>query len=505
MKMRKIYIPILAGTLMFTGCSKDFLKTEPTEFATKQQIDKASEKRPEIQAGTLRGLYSLMYTAFSGGTDNHTDFGHKGNDVFSDMLSGDMVLAGYTYGWYQDIVEYQATTDYTYNANYQTWRFYYKIVRGANTVIDGLGGNDATPDSDEGKYNMGQAKAMRAFAYFYLANLYGEGYQPSEPLLPLYTELVDAQPLSTGKEVYDQIIADLTDAVDLLEGFNRTSKTQINQDVAKGLLAYAYAATGEYEPVQQLTSEVINGGGYTLMNSEEVTGGFNDASTPGWMWGVDLTLDYDLDLVSWWGQIDIFTYSYAWAGDPKVINSDLYEAIPDNDVRKAQFMDLQGTGDDAVLYPANKFYAPAREIGGQRNITTDYVYMRVAEMYLLNAEAAAHNGDEATAQASLKALMSQRLIDNDEDNDPDTIDLTDDLAYIDTLTGQALLDEIYLQTRIELWGEGKSYLALERDKATITLPPNHKSLPGESYPYDADELSLDIPQSEIQNNPNIGL
>ncbi|MGA9326217.1 MAG: RagB/SusD family nutrient uptake outer membrane protein, partial [Salegentibacter sp.] len=101
----KFYIPILAGTLMFSGCSKDFLQKEPTEFATKQQIDEASKKRPEIQAGTLRGLYSLMYTAFSGGTTNHTDFGHKGNDVFSDMISGDMILAGYTYGWYQDVVE----------------------------------------------------------------------------------------------------------------------------------------------------------------------------------------------------------------------------------------------------------------------------------------------------------------------------------------------------------------------------------------------------------------
>lgn len=490
MKMRtKLYIPILAGALMLTGCSKDFLEKEPAEFATKDQIDEASEDRPQIQAGTLAGLYSLMYTAGAGGTDlSHTDFGHKGTDVYSDMLSGDMVLAGYTYGWYQDIVEYQATTDYTYTNNRIPWTFYYRLIRGANTVIDGLGGNDATPEADEAKYNMGQAKAMRAFAYFYLVNLYGEGYNPSEPVLPIYTGLEEAQPLSTTQEVYDLVISDLTDAVSLLEGFNRTAKTQINQDVAKGLLAYAYAATGNYPEVQQLTQEVIDAGVYSLVDADQALGGFNDSTTSGWMWGIDLTLDYGLDLVSWWGQIDIFTYSYAWAGDPKVINSDLYDAIPDNDVRKSQFVDLGGTGDNGVLYPANKFYAPAREIGGQREVTTDYVYMRVAEMYLLNAEAAAKNGDEDAAKASLKALLNERL---------------DDVSYVDALSGQALEDEIYLQTRIELWGEGKVYLAVERNKKTVTLPPNHKSLAGESYPYDADELSFEIPQREIQNNPNI--
>jgi hypothetical protein len=93
----------------------------------------------------------------------------------------------------------------------------------------------------------------------------------------------------------------------------------------------------------------------------------------------------------------------------------------------------------------------------------------------------------------------------DTDDDPATDDLTEELAYLDTLTGEALMDEIYLQTRIELWGEGKTYLAVKRLEKTITLPENHLSLPGETVPYNADELSFEIPQSEIQNNPNISV
>lgn len=88
--------------------------------------------------------------------------------------------------------------------------------------------------------------------------------------------------------------------------------------------------------------------------------------------------------------------------------------------------------EDGTLYPINKFYDEGRTPGGQRNVTTDYVYMRVAEMYLLHAEAAAITGDEDAARQALKTLLSERLIDGDDDDE--TLDLTEELAYIDSLT-----------------------------------------------------------------------
>ncbi|WP_317191291.1 hypothetical protein [Galbibacter mesophilus] len=44
---------------------------------------------------------------------------------------------------------------------------------------------------------------------------------------------------------------------------------------------------------------------------------------------------------------------------------------------------------------------------------------------------------------------------------------------------------------------------MKRNKATITRGPNHLSYPGESFSYDDDRLTLEIPQIEIQNNLNI--
>lgn len=491
MKMKSKLLTIFsAGTLLLaSGCSEDFLETEPTEFISSEQIQEATVKNPGLQEANIAGLYATMIATGTGGTDlQHTDYGQKGYDVFSDMLSTDMVLAGVTYGWYSDISQMTATIDFTNINNYMVWRYYYRLIFGANNIIESFGGNDAVPESEEAKAILGQAKTMRAHSYFYLAQLMQEGYDPAEPILPLYTEVTDeGAALSPASDIYDQIIKDLQDGISLMENFTRTSRTAVNKDVAKALLAYTYGFLGNNDAeVVRLTGEVIETGGYPLTDSEALLGGFNSLeASPSWMWGVDLTTDNGLDLVSWWGQVDLFTYSYAWAGDPKSIDSGLYAAIPEDDVRKEQWVDAYGSG---TLYPINKFYAPERTVAGQRIVTTDYVYMRVDEMYLLHAEFAAKSGDEARAKEVLKTFLAERV--------PDP-------SYVDGLSGQALQDEIYLQTRIEFWGEGKSYLAMNRNRATVTRGANHLSFAGESFSYDDDRLSFEIPQSEIQNNPNI--
>ena len=191
-------------------------------------------------------------------------------------------------------------------------------------------------------------------------------------------------------------------------------------------------------------------------------------------------------LRSWWGQIDAWSYSYAWAGDFKVIDLDLWNAIPNDDARKEQF--FSNSSSARYLQPLFKF-AASNQIGGtSQTITSDYVFMRIEEAYLLNAEANAKSGNEAAAKSSLKELLDRRLPDS---------------SYVDALSGQALLDEIYLQTRIELWGEGKSFLAMKRNKKTTKRGANHLSFVGESIPYNDEKMQFEIPLDEIQNNPLI--
>ncbi|MES3018460.1 MAG: RagB/SusD family nutrient uptake outer membrane protein [Bacteroidota bacterium] len=499
--MRKyLYILSAAALVLVSGCKKDFLDAKPSQSLSAEQIADAAKRDPSLLNGNIAGLYSTMYNVGTGGTTGHDDFGQKGYDIYSDMLASDMVLGAVNYGWYSQIARYQATKDFTLNQTYAPWRYYYRIIFAANAVIDALGGTEATPTEATQKYIMGQAKAMRAYGYFYLAQFYSEGYGTgNEKILPIYLNTeVPNQAKSTTAQVYTLIVDDLTKSIDLLAGFNRTSKDQVNQTVARGLLAYALAARGSVADLNQvvtLTDAIINTGGLRLVAEDEVvanlnptTGallntqsGFNNVSNPSWIWGVDLTLDNNLDLISWWGQMDLYTYSYAWAGDPKLIDNALFAKIRTDDLRKRQF--------DAQLLPTRKFFHPGRVIGGQRNITTDYVYMRAEEFYLLNAEAKAKLAMDAPARDRLKQLLSKRITN---------------IAYVDALNGQALKDEIYLQTRIELWGEGKSYLALKRNKATATRGTNHLFEAGKSFTFDSDELTFPIPQAEVLNNPVLG-
>ncbi len=497
----KKYIIIITALLLIvvTGCKKDFLDVEPTQFMTDDQLAEASENNPDLIAGTVTGLYSLMVQTGSAGTgDNlrHYDFGQKNYDIFMDMLCGDVALSVSTYGWYRDLTELTSPVDFTMEENKHPWVYYYKLIRGANKVVKALGGNDVVPENQTNQYLMGQAKAMRAHSYFYLTQLFTTDYNPTDEILPVYNDPeVPNQPKSTTEDVFNFIVSDLTSAIELLDTFNRGFLNEINKYVAEGILAYVYAYMGENTLAMNLAKDVIDNGGFPIMTETEIVftgdgnlGGFNSVyDNPGWMWGMDLTIDIGLDLVSWWGQMDVFTYSYQWAGDRKALDAGLYDLIPADDIRKGQFNYNPGNG--YHLLPLNKFYDPQRVIGRQRDVITDYHYMRISEMYLLHAETAAKaGGHEEEARNSLKALVSLRV---------------PDASYIDALSGQDLLDEIYLQTRIELAFEGKTYLAMKRNHATVVRGSNHLSYVGVAIPYDDPRLTLSIPQAEILNNPHI--
>lgn len=488
--MKKLLKLTLVAALALTfSCGEDYLEKVPSEFITTDQIADAASRNPDVIAGTMTGIYALQFDSGTGGTGGHDDFGQKGYDLFADFLTGDVALSVSTYGWYRaSITEYQCTQDFTYTDNYQVWRYYYRIIRSANTVIDALGGNDAVPELEANKYIMGQAKAIRGHSYFYLTQYFQKEYNPSEEILPIYDDLLDQNgPKVAASEIYTLIQSDLTDAISLLDGFARSGKQEINQDVAKGILAYVYAAIGNNTGAQELTKQVIENGAFPIMSGSEVLGGFNDVSTPGWMWGVDLNSDTGVSLVSWWGQMDYYSYSYAAYGDYKACDADLFAAIPADDVRKGQFLDLPSNS--RHLQPLYKFYEAQRQpYGSSQIIQSDYVYMRISEMYLLHCEAAAKAGDEGRAKLVLKLFLAERL---------------DDTSYVDGLSGQALLDEIYLQTRIEFWGEGKTYLALKRNKRSATRGSNHLSFVGETIQHNDERMTFEIPESEIQNNPFI--
>ena len=491
MKRNLIY-SILVSSLVLVGCSKEFLEPERnTRSLTAEDLSNFADVNPALVEGTLEGIGSFMIQDFGVTGSRHYDFGQKGVDIWSDIVSGDMALSASGYGWYNATSNLVATVDFTREENRIIWDYYYRIVSLANSVIQTSGGNNAVPSTDGARKVLGQAKASRAYAYWYLAQLFQKSYDPAQPILPYY----DGETINTAKvpasQIYDLIISDLTNAIELLDGYARPDKSKIDQSVAQGLLAYVYAGMGNYADAKTMADAVISAYPVTTTGQLAFPGagsGFNNVNTGSWVWGFDLTEELGHQLVDWWGQVDMYTFSYAWAGDYKSCDDALYAQIPANDVRKNQFGD-ENPFHAGQLMPNGKFFDPGRTIGGQYLITTDLIFMRADEFHLLSAECAARLGNDADAKATMINLLNNRI--------PDAA------AVVNPLSGTALQDFIYLQTRIELWGEGKSYYAMKRNQATVTRGSNHVFRAGESFVYDSDEMSFQIPQSEINNNPSI--
>lgn len=493
MKKKLIYTLSIVSLLM-VGCGEDFLDpVRDNKTLTSEQVLALAEDNPAIVQGGLDGLYNYLIQPRSVTGSQHYDFGQKGIDIWLDIVSGDMALSGNVYGWYQSTANLTTTVDYTRTENRIIWTYLYKTVSTSNELIDQLGGNDASPETTEARHIYAQARAIRGYAYLNLAQIFQRAYDPGQPILPYYDGESNNPAKVPASEIYALIENDLTTAISMLDDFSRNSKDKINKSVAQGLLAYAYAAQGKYAQAKEVSDEIILTGGFPLTTTGQLAypgagSGFNDVSTPSWMWGYDLTEDLGHQLIDWWGQMDLFTYSYPSAGDTKAIDNLLYSQIPANDIRKTQF----STAAAANLMPINKFFDPGRAVGGQYIITTDLIFMRIEEFYLLSAEAAAQIGDETAAKARLIEMLSNRMGGQAAAE-----------AYVNPLSGQALKDAIYLQTRIELWGEGKTYFAMKRNKATVTRGTNHLFLAGQSFSYDSDEMSFQIPMSEILNNPSI--
>lgn len=482
---------IILASLLFSGlslfsCQEEFLETSPTETVSNPPADYK-----------VNGLYNMMINAETGGTTNHDDFGQKGYDIYLDMIQSDVVLDGTTYGWYSNIANYSAIIDYTNQRNYMPWRYYYRVVYGANDVITDLGGNELTDFAlVADRHAYGQAKIMRAYAYFYLLQMYTPQYNPEELSIPIYTDKFSkAQPKSKQADVYALIVKDLKDAQELLNDFNRSVKAKADKTVATGLLAYTYAAMGENALAAVEASKIVNNPKYTITAKENVAydpsaggsyQGFNNLNNPSWIWGFDITSENGLDLVSWWGQMDIFTYSYSWVGDTKSIDLNLYNSIRPDDVRLKQFQIIPDYND--TYLGTGKFFAPERNEGGQRTVTTDYLFMRADEFHLLYAETLAKSGNEGSAKEILKNFLNNRLTDT---------------SFIDALSGAALLNEIYMQTRLEMWGEGKAFLAMKRNNKPIVRGSSHLFFANQTFPAGDVKSYFKIPQSEILDNPNI--
>ena len=228
------------------------------------------------------------------------------------------------------------------------------------------------------------------------------------------------------------------------------------------------------------------------------------------MWAQDVTSENTTNLASFFGQVDIHTYSYAWAGDTKAIDRNLYNEIPDWDARKRWFR-KDDNKDIFALCPDGKYFSAKNQYSTlsedvDREWLSDNVYLRVEAVYLTAAEAACRLNQFDLAKQYLTAITDQRI-------DPDDIGAAAQYTSYktDSLSNDRMMNQIKLNWRVELWGEGYAWQTFRRMSTFVKRGSNHAFKPGEtieksSNPGSAiadDYFCLVIPPDEIQYNPNM--
>ncbi len=276
------------------------------------------------------------------------------------------------------------------------------------------------------------------------------------------------------------------------------SKLSLDKKVVAGLLARYYlefgTTTTDYNKAAQYAIEAR--GGVTLMSSNMINfqdanwDGFSNIDNPEWIWGTDIDGSTSTIYASFFSQMGSLNPGYAGLLNAfKIGDRRLVDAIPATDKRTDWFNKtsngLSAPSGAAVPNRANlKFYDPTSGFQG------DYVYMRAAEMYLIEAEAKFLAGDETGAKNALTTLVSTR-----------------DTAYSNSaLTGVALRDHIRFQRSLELWGEGFSFFDMKRWNLPLDRTytgTNHTTFGLVSFPAGSTKFIFQIPQVEMLNNINI--
>lgn len=360
------------------------------------------------------------------------------------------------------------------------WNEMYEIINTANIVISEIAASSFS-NTLKVAYTA-EARAIRGMAYHHLIREYAIAYAlgTNNPGVPIYIEPSTGKNANQGNarasvgEVYDQIRSDLEFAVTNLTT-NRRAKWAINQNVANGLLARVYLYMGLYsEAVQAARSARM---GFAL-NAAEYTMGFQDISSMEWMWGAPQQNDQTLFFGSFASFWDASRYARIFANPSFVAN------FTSTDVRNT--FSLQGTGPYPTLYKTSKFVAAA-------DFGEDLVLMRVSEMYLIEMESLARQGgaNETLAATLLFSLQSNR-----------------DNAFTSPSgnTGTALINEIMLERRKELYGEkGVDYIDARRLGVGFTRDNNHELSYRFEFISGDTRFNYPIPQAEIDSNPNISL
>lgn len=446
MTTRFFYL-ILIIPILLTSCLKD---VSPSDSLTTGTLTGTVAG----MKNALNGAYALFkdHVTFNGVADANNMYLRQYFQM-SDFVSDDIVCGQTT----TDPLYYSFSLQHTptqTNSRY-FWYISYKIISGANTVIEAAA-NISNP-TDEIKQLVGECYFLRAFATFNLSRFYAKPYtqDPTAPGVILRTSTSDpsAKARATVAETYAQVIADATMAASLM---NTSRGVQFaSKEAAYALLSRVYLYEDNTDSTIYYSNQVINSGRFNLETSAGYGSMFaNATSSPETIFCVAFTTNDDYGKA---GSIASMIYTDGNSGwGEEFASPSLRDSMADqtNDVRAAYIVPFKD-GDGNVMkkngiemYMISKF-----SFQGNSPTLSSPIMFRLAEMYLNRAEAEAKAGNTTAALADVNKIRENRGLAASPINA--------------VPSGKTLLDVVLKERRIELAFEGHRALDVYRNKRSL--------------------------------------
>ncbi len=416
---------------------------------------------PKNELGTT-AVYSDSLTAVASQTIIYSQMAGSSTYIipFYTGLSSDELL---NFSTNPAISEFYANALESSNGSVRSfWNQTYQYIYYANAVMEGLKSSAEISNSLKDQLT-GEAMFVRAFWNFYLVNLFGD--------IPLilttdYKENQYAKRMPVAK-VYQQIIEDLISAQNLLTpdySYFNGERIRPTKWAATALLSRVYLFKGDWENAETQASQIINN-------------------------NTDFSLSSNLDNVflansneAIWQLMPVNPnqntaegYFFILNDIPNTVSlsNGLINNFEPGDQRRQDWI-------DSISVSGKVYYFPYKYKVKSSSVLTEYsMVLRLAEEYLIRAEARVEQNNIPGAQADLNVIRNRAGLPNtgaDNKND--------------------LLKAIGHERRVELFCEwGHRWLDLKRtnvaDDILSPMKPNWRPT----------SVLFPIPSMELQNDP----
>jgi hypothetical protein len=251
--MKRIaYITAFACLVTATACDDDI------NLLPQQSLDVSGAFASEAAAqATLLGVYSSCQLLEMNGAMPQ---------IISDFMADNTAFVG-SFPTFQELRDFNGIAT---NGNVSgIWQQHYAVIMRANDVIANVPTvvDVGFTDAERAQF-IGEAKFLRALAYFQLVNLFGQPFQVSGGTnlgVPIVTEPFTGTPVfpsrATVNEVHAQIKADLTDAIASLPATYSTAiltRGRATRGAAQALLSRVHLYRGEWADAAAFAKQVLD-------------------------------------------------------------------------------------------------------------------------------------------------------------------------------------------------------------------------------------------------------